>query len=248
MKPFHVRTFCTAAVLLAAATLAHAQAVMVEDREPMLIVTGRGQATAEPDRAIVSFGAVAESEEAAAAQIEVNEIMRDAIKAITREGIDEKKLSTSNLVLTPIYDQRKSATDGQTYPRIRAYRASYTLTVVVDEIDKAGDVIDAGLASGINQFQGVQFTMKDDTAARAEALKQAAADAKRKAETIAAAMGVKLVSVKRITESGDYYPPPRPMYAVRAMAAEADMATPVQAGELTIGANVTVEYVIGAAE
>lgn len=243
MKPFKSQPLWIAALLLAATTVASAQPVVVEDREPTLVVTGRGQVQAAPDRAIVSFGAVAQAEDAATAQVEVNEIMQAAIDAIKGEDIEDNKLSTSNLNLHPIYDQKSSR------ERVTAYRASYTLTVVVDDIEKAGDVIDAGLESGINQFQGVRFTLKDDTAARIDALKQASKDAATKAEAIADALGVKILGVKRITESGDYYQPPQPMYAVRGgMAMAAEMDTPVQAGELNINASVTVEYEIAPAE
>ncbi len=227
------------ALLLAATALADD---MVTPR-PMLSVSGRGEVTVEPDRAIVSFGAVVQTEEAAAAQEQVNETMSDTIDAITRLNIPRNKLTTTDLMLQPIYEPARAAA-GRT-PKVTAYRASYTLTVVVDDIAKTGDVIDAGLSSGVNRFQDVQFTLKDDSAARNEALKQAVASARSKAAAIAEAMDVKLQYPLRISEGGDYGPMPRPTRAGgRAMMAAAEFDTPVQAGELTISASVSVDYAI----
>lgn len=229
------------AVLIACASgpAALAQPVADDDPRPTLIVTGRGEVTMQPDRAIVSLGVVAESAEAAAAQERVNEVMTDVIDAITDLDIPRNKLSTSNLSLQPIYSRVRPDIANQE-PQITGYRASYTLSVVVDEIDAAGDVVDAGLNAGANQLQGVQFTLQDDVEARLEALRQASADAESKAAVIAGAMGVELDHVKRITEAPQFMP--YPTAGVRVMSMEA--ASPIEAGELTITAQLTVEYVI----
>ncbi|MCC6683385.1 MAG: SIMPL domain-containing protein [Phycisphaeraceae bacterium] len=239
MKRTNILWVTSIALLLAATAVADD---MVSPR-PMLSVTGRGEVTVEPDRAIVSFGAVVQSEEAAAAQDQVNETMSDTIDAITRLGVARNKLSTSDLTLQPVYESSRSSAPRTS--KVVAYRAAYMLTVVVDDIDKTGDVIDAGLSSGVNQFHGVQFTLKDDSAARNEALKQAVASARSKATAIADAMEVKLDYPLRISEGGDYSPMPRPMHAGgRAVMATAEFDTPVQAGELTISATVSVDYAI----
>jgi len=213
------------------------------DDVPLLTVTGEGEVRVPPDRAIVRFGVVAQSEEAAAAQEQVNDAVADVIDQIKDAGVADKHIQTTDLSLGPIYDHSKSSRGEHQAPKIRAYRASYTVTVTVERIDNAGDVIDAGLEAGANQFHGIQFTLKDDSAARQTALQQAAGDARAKAKTISEAMGVGLIGVQSIDE-GVSLDRPRPMHA-RAMAMEADAAragASVQPGQLTVRATLTVRY------
>jgi uncharacterized protein YggE len=226
--------------------LAFAPLALAEDDDeqpPLLTVSGEGEVQVPPDRAIVRFGVVAQSEEAAAAQEQVNELAAEVIDEIKDAGVADKHIQTTNLSLQPIYDRGKSSMGPDNVPRIRAYRASYTVTVTVERIDNAGNVIDAGLGAGANQFHGIQFTLKDDAAARQTALQKAAADARAKAKTISEAMGVGLVGVQSIDE-GVSFDHPRPRHA-RAMAAEADAmggGVSVQPGQLTVRATLTVRY------
>ncbi len=213
------------------------------EQPPLLTVTGEGEVQVPPDRAIVSFGVVAQSEEAAAAQEQVNELAAEVIDEIKDAGVAEKHIQTTNLSLQPIYDHHKTPMGPNQVPKIRAYRASYTVTVTVEQIEKAGDVIDAGLGAGANQFHGITFTLKDDSAARQTALQKAAGDARAKAKTISEAMGVGLVGVYSIDE-GVSFDRPMPMHA-RAMAMEADAmggGASVQPGQLTVRATMTVRY------
>jgi len=228
-------------LLLAFAPLALAQDD--DDLPPLLTVTGEGEVQVPPDRAVVRFGVVAQSEEAAAAQEQVNELAAEVIVEIKDAGVAEKHIQTTNLSLQPIYDHSKSSRGPNQPPKIRAYRASYRVIVTVERIDHAGDVIDAGLEAGANQFHGIQFTLKDDAATRQTALQKAAGDARAKAKTISEAMGVGLIGVQSIDE-GVSIDRPRPMHA-RAMAVQADAmggGVSVQPGQLTIRATLTVRY------
>jgi len=224
-----------------AAALVAAPAVADDDDGddgPTLVVTGEGSVDVTPDRAIVSFGVVAESEEAAAAQLQVNDTMADAIKAVKKAGIPDTHIATTGLQLHPRYKHNKST--GQS--SIDGYRASMTLSVTVDKIDQAGEVIDAALEAGVNQFQGITFTVKDNAAAQQVALAAAAASARGKAKAIADAMGVKLAGVAHIAEDAAGHRPPQPYPAARMAMADAAVATPVQPGQLTITAQLTVTY------
>ena len=229
-------------LLILCAPLAVAEEVD-EDDLPVLTVTGEGEVQVPPDRAIVSFGVVAQSEEAAAAQEQVNELAAELIDEIKDAGIADKHIQTTNLSLQPIYDHSKRSVGPPQPPKILAYRASYNVTVTVERIELAGEVIDAGLGAGANQFHGITFTLKDDAAARQAALQKAAGDARAKAKTISEAMGVGLTGVQSI-EEGVSYDRPMPMHG-RAMAMEADAmggGVSVQPGQLTVRATLTVRY------
>ena len=115
------------------------------------------------------------------------------------------------------------------------------MAITLHDIKPTGAVLDAALAAGANQIHGVQFGVKDNSAAKQAALKQAAVDAQGKAKAIAEAMGVDLGAVAYVQEQGVRVAPPMPMHHARMMASDAG-ATPMQPGLQTIHAQLTVSY------
>jgi uncharacterized protein YggE len=220
-------------------TLAMAQQTAEKNPTPSITVTGRGEVLASPDRAMVRLGAVAEAKDAAGAQDAVNKTVTAAIDAIKNAGIKAEAIQTEGVSLQPVYGNVRQR---GTQPEITGYRASNTVAVRVDDLTLVGGVIDAGVKAGANQIQGVNFELKNDAASRKQALQQAIAQAREKADAMAAAAGVKVVAVLEIQEGGT--PQVRPMMMARsAMMAEA-APTPVQPGQMNVEATVTVRYAI----
>lgn len=207
---------------------------------PTLSVSGRGEVSASPDRALVRVGAVVQAPEAAAAQNQVNQIVQRAVEALKGQGIAEEALTTAGLMLTPVYAQR-----GENQPpdegRVVAYRASNSIRVRVDDLKRVGTVIDAAVAAGANHVEGISFELKDDREPRRRALQDAAREAQTKAETLAEAMNVKLERVAEILEGGVELFPPRLEMGRMALAA-GQAPTPVQPGQVQVQATVTVRY------
>jgi uncharacterized protein len=100
-------------------------------------------------------------------------------------------------------------------------------------------VVDAGVESGANSLDSLRFDLRDDTEPRKQALQQAAKRAQEKAAALAEAMGVQLGPVQQIVEGSVGFFPPEPRMGRMAMA---EMATPIQPGELTLAASITVTY------
>jgi uncharacterized protein YggE len=220
---------------------------------PTLTVSGTGESFGTPDRAIVRLGAVAQSAQAGDAQKLVGETVAKTIDAVKQLGIDEKSIRTAGVSLTPVYADHhpRPLQPGQPQepqePRISGYRASNTLEVRLDDLSKLGPVIDAGVATGANNVEGVEFQLKDDGPQRKAALKQAASDARGKAEALADAMGMRLGPVIEVIEGG-VAGGPIPM-ARRAMLAESfAVSTPEQPGQLQVTASVTITYRLGPAD
>jgi uncharacterized protein YggE len=119
------------------------------------------------------------------------------------------------------------------------------VAVELNNLTQIGPVVDAGLRAGANQVEGIQFRLKDDLPVREQALKQAVAEARRKAEVMAEALGVRLVAVQEVTESGVSVLDRVGFAGGVAMAAAREATpTPVSPGQLEVSANVTVKYVI----
>ena len=68
---------------------------------------------------------------------------------------------------------------------------------------KLGAALDALVAAGANQMNGVNFAIQDTAPLLAEARAEAVADAKAKAETYAKAAGVSLGPILSISENGN---------------------------------------------
>ena len=208
-----------------------------------LMVTGNGQVAGAPDQAVIRLGATAQLEEAAAAQLRVNEVMQKALEAIEKVGIARRSIRTTGLTLTPIYAPQKSSQPIE--PRVVAYRAGNTIEVTAEDLKLVGRIIDAGITAGANQLQGVSFGLKDDLPQRTRALAMAAKEAETKANTIAQTLGIRLAGVVEVTEGGVHVVPQREYFGAKAMAADF-VRTPVEPGEVQVQATVTVRYEIAA--
>jgi len=207
---------------------------------PVVTVSGKGSVFVKPDRATVSLGAWHQAETAIAAQSRVNEIIDEATKAIRDLEIEDLMIQTSGLSLSPVYDYQRDRE-----PRIIGYRASITLSVRIDEIDRTGTVIDAAMRTGANQLQGVTFSLKDDSGARRDALRRAVENARMKADTIADALGRPIVGLVEVQEQGVSVPIlSRGVESMRTMAADS-APTPIEAGEIEVSANLQITYNLG---
>ena len=209
---------------------------------PLLSVNGSAEVRVEPDIATVRLGVVEEAATAREAQDGANRLAAGILGAIRGVGIPEDQVQTSRLTLTPIYS--RSRPRAGTAPRIVGYRASNEVSVRVEELMRVGEVIDAGLGAGANQLQGVRFGLQDDRTARENALKQAIAEARRKAVAMADALGVELGPIISVQEGGVSIVLPMMEMGGRAMAMQEAVPTPVAPGDVRVSATVSIRYQI----
>ena len=205
---------------------------------PLLTVTGSAEVRTAPDQATVGIGVMTQASNAREAQDKANVIIQKFLAEMQRLGIDKKDVQTSRLMLNPMYDNPKPGEP----MRISGYQAQNVLSVRVENFDLIGKVIDAGVSSGANTVENIGFSMEDDTRVRLEALREAATEARQKAEVIAQALGIELGGIYEVVEGGAHIMPP-PMYRGEGLAAmKAD--TPVEPGQVVISASMTVRYEI----
>lgn len=204
-----------------------------------ITVTGSGEVLIPADVAVISLGVNVRSAEAPRAQAEANEVIAKIREALTAAGIDEEDISTGYINLYAAYDYSSSV------ERITGYNASSTLAVKVTDMTRVGEVIDLAFGAGANMLDGVSFSAKDDTAARAEALKAAVADAKAKADVLAEAAGLGKLEIDSIAESGVYaYDSGTNNFSAKGMITEqaGDAATVIRAAKICVSASVTITY------
>jgi hypothetical protein len=200
-------------------------------------VTGDSKVTAKPDRVQIDIGVTNRATHSQDAAQENARQVDTVIAAVRKAAGPTAVLKTISYSLEPNYQYHPNGVE----PTLLGYTASNTVQVTLDELAKIGSVIDSATQSGANHVQGIQFTLRDQDAVRAQALREAALRARAEAEVLAGALGLKVVRVLSVEELSPRVMPVRYMGAQRAMAAAvADVATPVEAGTLDISADVTL--------
>ena len=125
------------------------------------------------------------------------------------------------------------------------YSVTHNVTVTLRKLDDLGPFTEAVLAAKIDEINGVVYGIENMDSLKESALKLAIEKAKRKADVMAAAAGVKAGPVVSIQESGAVLPPrpmPRMMKAMAMEVGSADAAPTPPPGELTVHVDVSVTY------
>jgi len=198
-------------------------------------MTGHGEIRSLPDMAQVTAGVTTTAPTAAQALATNSARMKSVFAALEKLGVAQKNIQTSNFFVSPQYTNG----DNNAPRRLTAYQVNNDVTARIEDIGKLGGALDALVAAGANQINGVSFSIQNDAPLLEKARAQAIADARGRAETYAKAAGVTLGPILSISEGGGEAPP-RPMYRMAAMAAETQIAP----GEQSVTANVSVVWEI----
>lgn len=230
------------ALAAVAVVLALAAPASAQENPPMLSASGEGVENAAPDTAVVILGVLSRASTAREALDANNADMEKVIQAIRSQAIADKDISTTGFSISPVYSQppQPRASDQPAEPTIVAYQVSNQVRIVVREIDRTGAVVDSAVTAGANQAGSINFDIGNRQALADKAITAAIADAKRKAELMAEAAGVRLVRVLSVNanEGGG-----GPMYRLEARAAAAP-AVPVMGGEMSVSANAQISWEI----
>jgi uncharacterized protein YggE len=219
------------------ASMVLAQAPPTE-RPPNVRASGEGIVTTRPDQAILHIGVISQAQSAEAAGSQ-NARQSSSVIAELKQAVGSNgEIKTVGYSLNPTYRYPR---DGGT-PTITGYTASNTLEVKLNDLSRIGQVIDVSTRAGANNIGGIQYALRNEQTARAEALAEASRAARANAEAIAAALGLKVLRVHS-AEAG-FEQAPRPMMAPMAARAES-VATPVETGTIEIRATVTITLDVG---
>jgi len=168
-----------------------------------LAMTGHGEIRSAPDMAQVTAGVSTTAPTAAQALSANSARMKGVFAALERLGVPQKNIQTTNFFVSPQY----SNGDNNAARRLTGYQVSDDVTVRLEDVGKLGGALDALVAAGANQINGVSFSIQNDTPLLEKARAQAIADARARAETYAKAAGVSLGPILSITEGGGEAPP-----------------------------------------
>jgi uncharacterized protein len=226
---------------LTSSSLARAQSTSPEPArmtaERTVSVSAQGHASAAPDRAAISSGVLTDADTARDAMNRNAAAMTKLIDGLKALGIAGKDIQTTAVQINPRYTQPR---DGKA-PVVNGYTALNQVRIVVTDLKKIGDVLDAAITLGANQMGGIAFEASAAETLRDDARKEAMVNARRRAELYATAAGVSLGQVLTISEdirATDHGPPM--LGRARAMAA----SVPVEAGAIDLQATIHVTWAI----
>lgn len=240
MNPSACRSLLLSATLLASAVAPVAYAEEPPHRH--VAVSGQGEVTAMPDRARVRLGVTKVSPDLAAAESQVNAVVRSFLTEARALGLRDEHVNTTGTSIQPeyVWDEKERNN------RLVGYRVSRDIEALVLDLGRLGDVVLRATKAGVNQVQPPQLESSKEREAQRQALVKATEDAQARAKLIAATLGMKLGMVHTINASEAGPPPPMPKMAVMRMAADGagggNEQMGLNAGELRYSASVNAEF------
>src|SRR5688572_8072106 len=219
---------------IASPALAQTPPSIVSPLQPSIVTRGHVILHARPDRAFVTIAAESRSKNSAEAQKQNAVAMNAVLQKVEQAGVPKDAIRTIGYELQPEYDY---ANGRQTF---RTYVARNTVEVRLDDIDRVGVVIDAAGAGGATTISGIRFDVRNRAALERDALQQAVADARARADAAAKGAGATIDRIVRIEEEGVHVEPPRPMMRMAAVGGNVDQMTPVEPSTIEIRAAVTL--------
>ena len=192
-----------------------------------ITVQGTASVAAVPDRAELSFGVESQGRTAKAALAANAAEMRRVIAAVKAAG--GTGVTTQSVSLSPRYDEQN---------QVQGFLATNAVAATIEEIAKAGTLIDAAVEAGANQVYGPSLALSDQRERYRDALEAAVADARASAQVLATASSLSLGRITAIVEGGGSAPQP---YAVAGKAMDVG-STPIEPGTQRVTAVVSVTF------
>jgi uncharacterized protein YggE len=208
---------------------------------PLIRVIGEATVSTQPDQARINIGVVTQASTAQGAAAQ-NADRSNALIAELRKMVGSSgTIKTVGYTLNPEY---KYPPSGGT-PTLTGYTASNTVQVETSDLTQVGKLIDAATKAGANNIQSLEFTLKDETAARTQALQQAALKAREKAKAILSALGIVLDHLRIVSVEEEGTPIIRPVEMAFKTRQESPAPTPVEPGAVEVRTSVVMTVTVG---
>jgi uncharacterized protein YggE len=205
-------------------------------------VTAESTVNAKPDRVQIDVGVETQAAQSQAAASQNATRVDAVLTALRKAAGSSADIRTISYSLNPNYVYPPNG--GQ--PKINGYTASNIVRVLLDDLPRLGSVIDAATQAGANHIQGIQFTLRDSQAVRAQALREAATKARGEADALASALSLKVMRILTVEENGPVVIPMHPLVMAAARKESPELATPIQPGTIEVNANVTLTVEVSA--
>lgn len=205
---------------------------------PQITVSGEGKVKVIPDQATVSVSVETKGNVAKEVKKENDEKTEAVLKLIKKMNIAPTDYRTQRVSLNPQYDYEKKKT---------SYNATQTIEITVRDLNKYDELMEGLVSQGVNRIDNVVFQSSKMDQYESDARKLAMKEAKHKAEDYVSVLGQKVGRAMTISDNTQSYTP-QPVYArFKTMAAMESDSAPretLAVGEITIIANVSVNFIL----
>jgi uncharacterized protein YggE len=214
-------------------------AVQAQDKviQPQISVSGEGKVKVIPDEAVISIAVETKGEESAKVKKENDVVIDKVLKYLKSTKINQKDIKTERVSLYPSYDYNKKK---------NYYMATQTISITLRDLSTYDVLMDELVKAGVNRVNGVTFQSSEMEKLKSEARMMAVADAKKKAEDFAGALGQKVGKAIIVTDNSSpaYFPPMYKNYMMADSVVEAGSRETLAVGELEITTNVNITFIL----
>jgi uncharacterized protein YggE len=196
-------------------------------------VQGSGSVRAAPDLLTVSLGVQTRATTAKAALADNSRRAQALLDTLGQRGVAAEDRQTSQVSVQQSYDARG---------RVNGFVVDNVVTARLRDLDRAGELLDAVAAAAGDavRINGLSFSIDDPAAAAGDARTDAVRRARRQAEQLAKAAGVRLGrlhSIRETPQSASPYPA-----TFDRSAGAASSPVPLAPGSLEVRVDVELVY------
>jgi len=202
-----------------------------------IAVTGTGEVILVPDMAYINVGIHTKADDVSSAVNANNQQAADMTEAIVGMGVEEKDIQTSNF---NVYSMNRY--DNMSNVIGTSFAVDNTLYIIVRDLPKLSEILDAALGAGANQIYGISFDIADRQAAFDNARDLAIQDAGAKAAAVADTAGVALGKIRNITVANTSYVQPLAGSGLGGGMASDSTTVPISAGQIVVTATADLIY------
>lgn len=204
-------------------------------------VSGEAHDEFAPDSAVVSLSLVNRDSALETAKSLNDQALERLLGVTSKFSITKEDVSTSSVYISPEYNYGRKEK-----PQLVGHQVSRSLRITLKDLSVQEKFLSALVAAKVDQVNGVEFQITDTEKPLAQLRVKAFELAKRKAEGLAEAAGVKIGQVIQISVDSNIMPVPQPMFAMAANAemARQDSVAPAVPGNVNLNSVVHVVFAL----
>ena len=204
-----------------------------------MLVNGEATVAVEPDIAELDIGVLSQAQTSEAAADQNAAKSKELVAQLERLATagDIKSISLS---INPNY---RYAKDGGA-AAITGFTASNTVRLTVRDLSQLRKAIESATQAGASSINRLTFDLKDERAARARALAQAASQARASAEALAGSLNLRVGKLMRIEEVQPVVISPAREIEVSALKEPLSDQAAISPGTIQIHASVHLIYAV----
>ena len=215
----------------------------IKEEQPQIVISRTESVEVSPDTAEIRLQIWIEEVRVEKATEKLRERMQTIFDIAAAEKIAKEDIKTLHYQVQPVYDGKRlfSAVE-----RPKSYTVSQGVQLTVKNLDRVGHILARLSDIQDMNIEETVFTSSKIEEHKREALKKAAAAARKSAEDLAEVAGAKLGRVLKIQEASNFIPF-RGQQLMRTAKMESSMMDraapmPVSGGKLTVEASCTLTY------